>query len=416
VNATRYLTRDRPCNRTDYAKLALGCENPWDASAVPAWHYDLENLFLWMLTLEFAYELLCARDKLRFMCSFSTAVDLLTLPVLKLTLWIVAEPFFNANASSFLLQFGWLRFLRLHGLQPIFKEAFGNALSTTTLRVVSIMLGLLSLNLAFAGAVFNEEAPALHVYNPDDWSDFFAFVYYAWVTMSTLGYGDFAPLSPFSRALVILVVLLTLSWVPRQFGALSSALEEDRRQYGRLPAATDAPHILLCGPVTVEQLRHFLSTFLELGGESEERTKVLVLTPHPAQFYHPERLIAELNVPSGRLCLRQGDVTSTRAEDLIEAVAGAKAVFVASDVSTQAMRARADLQTVTRCLGVRKFMQAAAELSQEDESPNSLAKKRPAAGSELTSMYVQSHFTTNRLILTGKATARAVETEQRAPG
>ncbi|KAJ1636525.1 hypothetical protein T492DRAFT_573772, partial [Pavlovales sp. CCMP2436] len=188
VNVTRYLHRERPCERASYQSLGFGCTTPWDVELVPRWHFDLEALFLWMLSLELCVELCLAHDKSRFLRSFAAIVDLITLPVLKLLLFVVAEAFFSANAATFLLQFGWLRFLRLYGLQPIFREAFGNALSTAKLRAISIALGLLSLNLSFAGAVFNEEAPALHT-----WAGFFPYVYYAWVTMATVGYGDFAP-------------------------------------------------------------------------------------------------------------------------------------------------------------------------------------------------------------------------------
>lgn len=406
LNATAYLTRDRPCERTGFSTLAFECTTPWDLSAVPPVHYDLEALFLWLLTLEFSVELVLAREKVRFLLSYEAIVDLLAMPVLKLAFFVVARPFFDANVQTFLFQFGWLRFPRLYGLQPILLEAFGNSLSVAKLRALSIGLGLLSLNLTFAGAIYNEEAPAIGTGFPERWSGYFAYVYYAWVTMSTLGYGDFAPTVATSRALTIIVIILIVSWVPRQFGALSAALDEDRLNYGPLPAPTDPPHILLCGPITEEQLRLFLETFAEQGGAHDERTRVVVLTPLPAEAYGPDWLVRTLNLGRGKLSVRQGDVTSARTEDLVQAIVNAKAVFVASDVSLHALREHADLETVTRCLGVRKFMQD-AEHAKHEEGRGPAGRGAHAAAA-LPNVFVQSHFTTHRLVLTGMGVAHQI--------
>lgn len=62
------------------------------------------------------------------------------------------------------------------------------------------------------GLMFTFLVAILHLYNPDSFSntgskeiDFQHFIYYTFVTLSTLGYGDIIPQEPLSRSLSILI-------------------------------------------------------------------------------------------------------------------------------------------------------------------------------------------------------------------
>lgn len=55
-----------------------------------------------------------------------------------------------------------------------------------------------------------------------DYSDLFVFVYYSFVTLATLGYGDILPTAPFSKSLAIVIALSGMFYMTFVIGLLLS--------------------------------------------------------------------------------------------------------------------------------------------------------------------------------------------------
>lgn len=63
---------------------------------------------------------------------------------------------------------------------------------------------------------------------PDERSPatFFDFVYFSFVTIATVGYGDILPLSKFSRILVVAEVIIGIGWITVVFAAITAYLQK----------------------------------------------------------------------------------------------------------------------------------------------------------------------------------------------
>lgn len=63
---------------------------------------------------------------------------------------------------------------------------------------------------------------------PDEHSPaiFFDFVYFSFVTIATVGYGDILPLSKVSRILVIAEVIIGIGWITVVFAAITAYLQK----------------------------------------------------------------------------------------------------------------------------------------------------------------------------------------------
>ncbi|EER10591.1 conserved hypothetical protein, partial [Perkinsus marinus ATCC 50983] len=77
----------------------------------------------------------------------------------------------------------------------------------------------------FSGAIFNEESCTIG--RKDHFISYEDFVYFLIITMSTVGYGDFAPVTFRGRILVLVFIALTLSLVTFQVKKLMFILAED---------------------------------------------------------------------------------------------------------------------------------------------------------------------------------------------
>ena len=323
-----YALMDRP----DY--------NTWwiiyqDEDATAVINY-IEQIFLWMVLLDYAIHLTMAPNKIAYIFSVSSILDLITMPVTALIVdacvqanraahyedCIAAadaawQPYFDEPAGqrhlndtlvamlpykygfniwntgagncgmfdprpgSFLNQFGWLRFLRLYGTKYTMQKL--NIFSSTPLAVISLLLSVVSLFSTFAAVVFWIEAP--DYLGGSKLLNFGDFVYFAVVTFTTVGYGDYSPVTWEGMVVVIVGMMVGVVWIPQQVTNLNNAINADRLIVGSLPKQR-RPFVLLVGDLLQEQLEMFLAQHFN---GSASKLNVVVLSPHsPDTFTLPE--------------------------------------------------------------------------------------------------------------------------------
>ena len=97
------------------------------------------------------------------------------------------------------------------------------------------------------------------------------------MTVSTIGYGDTSPEHTSSRMLTIILIILTLTWVPVSVNELIELLSRGRTVLG-LPRQPHQNTVFPVGDLTDSQLETFLLEFF--GNSQNKDTKVLLLLYH----------------------------------------------------------------------------------------------------------------------------------------
>ncbi len=161
----------------------------------------LDWLILLVFVLEYGVRLWAAERPLRYAISPYAIVDLVAiLPVL--------AGVFDTRALRLIR---WLRILKL----ARFLEE-DRWLGREGLIVARIIFTLISIILIYSGAIYQVEHPV----DPNVFGSFLDAMYFAVVTMTTVGYGDVTPVSDAGRILTVMMILTGIALIPTQVGIL----------------------------------------------------------------------------------------------------------------------------------------------------------------------------------------------------
>lgn len=145
-----------------------------------------------------------------------------------------------------------LRWLRLLRLLRFFQrgQLFGAVTGADGLVFTRTVLGLGTTIFIYAGLIFQAE----HAHNPDTFTTFFDALYFAIVTMTTVGFGDMTPTSDGGRALTVMMILTGIALIPtlvgnfmRQMSKVTSARQQPCGQCGLEVHDLDAHFCKRCG-------------------------------------------------------------------------------------------------------------------------------------------------------------------------
>ncbi len=208
-----------------------------------------DKVILALFTLEYLLRLWSAEKPLRFFFSLYGLIDLVSiLPFL-----------LGALDVRFLRLIRWLRILRLARFFE--KRTWFNRLSGYEgLIFGKILFTLFSIIFIYAGAIYQAE----HEANAKSFTTFLDAIYFAVVTMTTVGYGDITPTSELGRGLTIMMILTGIALIPTQVGNLiqqftkvQNSLRVTCTNCGLLGHEEDAQYCRRCGialPVNAEAL------------------------------------------------------------------------------------------------------------------------------------------------------------------
>lgn len=175
----------------------------------------LDTVLLILFAVEYLVRLWCAEDKVKFIFSFFSIIDLLA----------ILPFFFGFVNVSFIRIFRWFRILRLVRFLELKKSVF--RISTEDGVIFSrILFTLLAIIFVYSGLIYQVEHPA----NPESFGTFLDAVYFSVVTMTTVGFGDVTPISEAGRFLTILMILTGIALIPWQLGDLIKQLVKTGNQ------------------------------------------------------------------------------------------------------------------------------------------------------------------------------------------
>jgi voltage-gated potassium channel len=161
----------------------------------------IDAIILTVFAIEYIIRAITSPDKLKYIFSFYSLIDLITiLPVLT-----------GITDVSFIRILRWFRILRLLRFVEG-KALFGNLDREDSSIVTRILFTIFSIIFIYSGLIYQVE----HTVNPQAFSTFFDAVYFAVVTMTTVGFGDVTPTSDAGKLMTVLMILTGIALIPWQ--------------------------------------------------------------------------------------------------------------------------------------------------------------------------------------------------------
>lgn len=183
--------------------------------------YTLEWIFTVLFTLEYILRLISIKSPWRYVFSFFGFIDMLAIIPSYLSI-------FYAGAQSLLV----LRALRLLRVFRIFKlthfltemEFLKTALSTSLKKITIFMLAVLSLVIILGSVMYLvEDGQNGFKSIPDS-------IYWAIVTITTVGYGDIAPATPLGKFIASLIMFIGYGIIAVPTGIITNEMSNAARQ------------------------------------------------------------------------------------------------------------------------------------------------------------------------------------------
>ena len=193
-----------------------------------------EWMFTLLFTVEYVLRLVSARSARAYATSFFGLIDLLA--VLPTYLGLVFP------AGRYLIVIRVLRVLRIFRVLKLVTYVGEAALLTTALRqarrkIVVFVLAVLTIVTVVGALLYLIEGPAA------GFTSIPRGMYWAIVTLTTVGYGDIAPQTPFGQALAALVMIMGygIIAVPTGIVTVEMANVSRDREAARIQAAAAGP-------------------------------------------------------------------------------------------------------------------------------------------------------------------------------
>ena len=205
-----------------------------------------EWIFTILFTIEYLVRIYAARKRLRYMVSFFGIVDLLAILPGYLSLFLLGSQYLIVVRSLRLLRvFRILKLARFLGEASVLRRA----LSASTPKI-TVFLGTVVTVVLIVGALMYVVEGEKHGFTSIPVS-----IYWAIVTLTTVGYGDISPQTPLGQTLSAFVMIIGYGIIAVPTGILTSELSRAERESNPLKCTEcdhsdhddDATHCKYCG-------------------------------------------------------------------------------------------------------------------------------------------------------------------------
>lgn len=180
----------------------------------------LEHLFTFFFTVEYLLRLYCSPNPKKYARSFFGIIDLLaTLPL------YVSWVFGSARYLLVIRTFRLIRVFRIFKLFNFLQE--GNlllrSLAASSKKLIVFFLFVLIMVISLGTLMYMVEGQEPN----SPFTDIPTSIYWAVVTMTTVGYGDIAPITMLGRFLAAIVMLLGYTIIAVPTGIVSASMVEE---------------------------------------------------------------------------------------------------------------------------------------------------------------------------------------------
>lgn len=196
--------------------------------------YQLEWMFTILFTFEYLVRIYCSPTPLRYMRSFYGIIDLLSFLPTYLAFFIP-----GANVLLVIRLFRVLRVFRVLKLMRYMSEAnvLLRAMKMAQRKIMVFFFSVIVLTSIFGSLMFVLEGPA-HGFTSIPKS-----IYWAIVTITTVGYGDITPLTPIGQAIAALAMLTGYAIIAVPTGILTAELSLEMNRVRQSTSCPQCEHL-----------------------------------------------------------------------------------------------------------------------------------------------------------------------------
>jgi len=187
-------------------------------ATVRFWLYVIEVVIVAIFTIEYGLRLLVADNRLRFMFSFYGLVDLIAILPFYISTGIDLRA---VRIFRLLRMFRVFKFLRYTEAIQRFKEAFIDIKAELTIYAIATAL---TVYVSAVGIYYFENAK-----QPEAFASIFHALWWAVVTLTTVGYGDVYPVTVGGKIFTTIILVLGLGIVAVPTGLLAASLAKADR-------------------------------------------------------------------------------------------------------------------------------------------------------------------------------------------
>ena len=182
--------------------------------------YILELAFTFLFTLEYILRVWLTSKTLKYVTSFYGIVDLLAILPVYLSFFIV-----NTQLLSVVRALRLLRIIRILKLGRYLSEAdfLRESLRASATKIQIFLFSVLTIVLIMGTMMFVVEGPA------SGFTSIPVAMYWAIVTLTTVGFGDITPQTPAGQLLASLIMLLGYAIIAVPTGIVSSEMAKRRK-------------------------------------------------------------------------------------------------------------------------------------------------------------------------------------------
>ena len=185
------------------------------------WLYAIEWFFTIAFTIEYALRLWCIEDTRLYARSFYGIIDLVGIIPTYLSLFITdVQYLLVVRVLRVLRVFRILRLVRYVGEADLLIDA----LRASRRKITVFMFSVVALAIVFGSLIYLVEGPQ-HGFTSIPRS-----IYWAVVTLTTVGYGDVTPQTPIGQALATVVMIMGYGIIAVPTGIVTLELNEANRR------------------------------------------------------------------------------------------------------------------------------------------------------------------------------------------
>lgn len=186
--------------------------------------YRLEWLFTLVFTMEYALRLYCVENRQRYVFSFYGIVDLLSILPSYLALFL--------TGTSYLAVIRLLRILRIFRVLKLFRylseiNVLARSLGNSRRKIFVFFFTVLLVTAIFGASMYVIEGPKNGFHSIPEG------IYWAVVTITTVGYGDLVPQTALGRVLAGVVMLIGYSVIAVPTGIITAELTQEVQKQRR---------------------------------------------------------------------------------------------------------------------------------------------------------------------------------------